>query len=276
MTDDARIAVGLPTHPKTRKLIRRLGPGAGWSLVCLFLWAAQSRHDGNLAGLSDEDIEIAADWSGDPGVLVACLVAVRFLDGSEGARTIHDWAEHNPWAAAKGERIASAKAAASVRWACDPHATRMRPACDADAPITKPQCPPPTPYLHQERKQKPVAPPSAPPTKGQRLPAGWEPPLALRQWAADQFPAVDFPAELEAFRDYWRAKPGANGRKLDWDATLRNWIRRAKPAQRAGPGKPKTVAAYDAIGATIHALTSPALVHDENRFRDSLADPDGA
>jgi hypothetical protein len=29
-----------------------------------------------------------------------------------------------------------------------------------------------------------------------------------------------------AFADYWRAKPGAGGTKLDWDATWRNWCRK--------------------------------------------------
>jgi hypothetical protein len=33
---------------------------------------------------------------------------------------------------------------------------------------------------------------------------------------------------VEKFRDYWRAKPGAGGRKLDWDATWRNWCRNAE------------------------------------------------
>jgi hypothetical protein len=33
--------------------------------------------------------------------------------------------------------------------------------------------------------------------------------------------------ELAKFRDYWPAKPGSAGRKLDWDATWRNWIRKA-------------------------------------------------
>lgn len=37
-------------------------------------------------------------------------------------------------------------------------------------------------------------------------------------------------AELAIFRDYWRAKPGAAGRKTDWDMTWRNWVRKA--AQR--------------------------------------------
>jgi len=32
--------------------------------------------------------------------------------------------------------------------------------------------------------------------------------------------------EAERFRDYWIAKPGKDGVKLDWAATWRNWMRR--------------------------------------------------
>lgn len=105
---DARISTALPSHPKTKKLIRRLGPPGGWALVCLFLWVASNRSDGDLSGMTDEDIELAADWGGAEGALIAELAKVRFLDGEAGTREIHDWAEHNPWAA--GAKMRSQKA----------------------------------------------------------------------------------------------------------------------------------------------------------------------
>ena len=41
-------------------------------------------------------------------------------------------------------------------------------------------------------------------------------------------------AQLAGFCDYWHAKAGAQAVKLDWDATWRNWLRRAsdQPSQR--------------------------------------------
>ncbi|MFP3758069.1 hypothetical protein SB751_29785, partial [Cupriavidus sp. SIMBA_020] len=84
----------MATHPKTKKLVRRLGGDGAWRLVCLFLWCAANRHDGNLTGLSDEDIELAVDWAGGEGELVATLRDVGFLDGDEYCRTLHDWEEH--------------------------------------------------------------------------------------------------------------------------------------------------------------------------------------
>lgn len=38
---------------------------------------------------------------------------------------------------------------------------------------------------------------------------------------------IDPQTEAEKFRDYWRAQPGAKGRKSDWAATWRTWIRNA-------------------------------------------------
>jgi uncharacterized protein YdaU (DUF1376 family) len=38
---------------------------------------------------------------------------------------------------------------------------------------------------------------------------------------------LDEKLELEKFRDYWIAQPGQKGVKTDWDATWRNWVRRA-------------------------------------------------
>lgn len=47
------------------------------------------------------------------------------------------------------------------------------------------------------------------------------------------------------FFDYWIAQPGAKGRKLDWSATWRNWVRNEKLQRvpRASPGVPLDLAA---------------------------------
>lgn len=109
MSNDARVSTGLPGHPKTKKLIRRLGPAAGWSLICLILWARDNRPDGDLSGMSIEDIELAADWTGENDAFVAALNAVRFLDGEAGVYHLHDWEEHQPWAAGSEARSESAR-----------------------------------------------------------------------------------------------------------------------------------------------------------------------
>jgi len=113
---DARISVGLPAHPKTKKLIRRLGEDGAWRLVCLFLWVAQSRPDGDLSGMTGEDIELAADWQGEEGAFIKALIEVGFVDGEEGAYSVHDWEEHNPWAAGSNRRSEVARQNALKKW----------------------------------------------------------------------------------------------------------------------------------------------------------------
>lgn len=85
---DARIAVGLPGHPKTKKLIRRIGTDGAWRLVCLFLWCAANRSDGDLAGMSDDDIELVVDWDGDPRAFIGALRDLGFVEGREHASRI--------------------------------------------------------------------------------------------------------------------------------------------------------------------------------------------
>lgn len=41
-------------------------------------------------------------------------------------------------------------------------------------------------------------------------------------------------AELAKFRDFWAAKTGADATKADWQATWRNWVRRAVETQPQG------------------------------------------
>ena len=48
-----------------------------------------------------------------------------------------------------------------------------------------------------------------------------------------QCPHVDGKTETRQFCDYWHAKPGKDGRKLDWIETWRNWMRTAE--DRQGP-----------------------------------------
>ena len=56
-----------------------------------------------------------------------------------------------------------------------------------------------------------------------RLPSDWQPDLEDRQFAREMgFNPDDVAAR---FRDYWHAKAGQPGTKLDWSATWRNWCR---------------------------------------------------
>lgn len=83
------------------------------------------------------------------------------------------------------------------------------------------------------------APPAEPRKLGTRLPDDWLPTRELVEWARKECPHVDSRRETERFCDYWHAKPGKDGRKLDWGKTWRNWMRTAEDRQgpRERPGK---------------------------------------
>lgn len=81
-------------------------------------------------------------------------------------------------------------------------------------------------------------------SRGTRLPPDWKLPPDWRDWALSHHVITDQQAqtESETFRDYWIARPGSHGSKLDWYATWRNWIRRNYAARAsAAAGGPAPV-----------------------------------
>ncbi|WP_375663813.1 DUF1376 domain-containing protein [Bartonella sp. CL63NXGY] len=76
--------------------------------------------------------------------------------------------------------------------------------------------------------------------RGCRLPADFEPDcdFAIREG----LPPERVKVEIAKFRDYWRSKAGANATKIDWQATWRNWVRKAIEDLQKGKnyGKPST------------------------------------
>ena len=86
-------------------------------------------------------------------------------------------------------------------------------------------------------EEKTVGAPSAKSPRGTALPKDWELPGDWRTWAEGARPDVDVLTVADSFRDYWVAKPGKDGRKADWLATWRNWVRnqRAPTFRKAAP-----------------------------------------
>ena len=93
------------------------------------------------------------------------------------------------------------------------------------------------PRTKREREALPAV--AGRPPAGTRLPDDWIPDVLFA--VSEGFTEFDARTEGEKFRDYWRSQPGARGRKADWQATWRNWIRRAgedkrKPTTHPGSG----------------------------------------
>lgn len=63
------------------------------------------------------------------------------------------------------------------------------------------------------------------------LPADWS------DYCRQKRPELNPQDAWERFRDYWLSVPGAKGRKLDWAATWRNWVRECRAPPGATKGK---------------------------------------
>jgi hypothetical protein len=91
---------------------------------------------------------------------------------------------------------------------------------------------------------------------GTRLPDDFSVTPAMVAWAREHAPHVDGKRETERFCDHWRSKPGKDGRKLDWIATWRNWMRNAEDRQgpRDRPGAAPRASTTDDRVAQAQAL----------------------
>lgn len=73
-------------------------------------------------------------------------------------------------------------------------------------------------------------------SRGTRLPDDWRPSAEETAFCKTERPDLR-PSEVATrFYDYWIAVPGAKGRKADWSATWRNWVRNEAPGKE--PVKP--------------------------------------
>jgi hypothetical protein len=99
-----------------------------------------------------------------------------------------------------------------------------------------------------------------------------------RDWCASARPDLDPGETFADFADYWRAKPGKEGLKLDWLATWRRWVRNqhARPAagsQRSGGPTMRRADGYILTDAEIARQARPGETWDQVRVRLLRARP---
>lgn len=116
---DFRLYADFIDHPKTGLLRDEFGSEGVERLIALWSWVAtpaNKRTRGDLSGMTDRQIEHAAGWRGERGLFARTIVALRWLDGEDGARKVHDWEEHQPWSLGAEARSQKASYAAFMRW----------------------------------------------------------------------------------------------------------------------------------------------------------------
>ncbi len=106
----------------------------------------------------------------------------------------------------------------------DSHGTERDNPSLSPAPSPSPHTPQLSPHPHAQPEHTPRA------RKGHRLPCDWQP-EALTGGLADSienWPPGAIERELARFRDWAASATGQTALKSDWQATWRNWLRRAE------------------------------------------------
>lgn len=261
----------MPDHPKTKKLIRKCGQAGAWNLIRLFLFVAANRPDGDLAGMDDDDIEIAADWQGDEGAFVAALVEVRFLAGELGARAIHDWADHNPWAVGSDRRTDKAKFNALKRHHGEKHAIDSMPAYAAsiglapkkDATSIKSAC-----YVDASSNAAPESSnaPSPSPSQDQEQDQEHPPTPRKRGEGVGSHRKLKAVPAQDRFAEFWQAYP----RKVAKPAAEKAWRRVAGEADAILAGLRRSIGCEQWAKGGGQFIPHPATWLNGRRWEDSI------
>lgn len=164
---DFRVKDDFLDHPKTKKLVRLLGDRAVLCLLRLWGHATRNKWTGELTNMDTDDIEIASNWDDERGLFVQTLLKVGFLDEGQGFYILHDWEDHNGYAAKTGERKEQAQNAAAKRWEgkranaqsanqqCSEHESVLLKDAGSNAPLPLPlpdPLPDPEPLPEPEKK----------------------------------------------------------------------------------------------------------------------------
>lgn len=217
--------------------------------------------------------------------LAEALVTCGLWRRAKGGYRFHDWSDYNPRSVdVKRERDAARERMRNLRakrkGAGQPPKRSGEQQANVRDVFVTPSRPDPTRSSSDEELQD--APPASPgPPKGSkadrgsRLPEDFTVTKAMAEWAREKAPLCGID-DHEAFCDYWRSVPGQKGRKLDWEKTWRNWMRRenerrTRPANARAASRP---APDDRIAAIQALKNSPNAAQPErplNLIKGELA-----
>jgi hypothetical protein len=215
-----------------------------------WLWSAADQHteDGVMPGLSLRQINRKTGVAG----FGEALCAIGWIaDHPEGVRIIK-FEEHNGTSAKK--RAETAKRVALHR------------ASNAGSVTENAQKG--TSALARERERERVREDKkGGDARASRLPTDVVLTDLWREFCKTERPDLDPASTFAMFRDYWTAKPGKEGNKLDWLATWRNWVR--SQHQRPAPGAAQRATQRAAPGATQRPAPRAALLSFKEQDRQA-------
>lgn len=229
----ARLDDGFHDHPKVDGLSLA---AVGLYTLCL-TWAHRHRRTANVPGYIPES-RVRKLAGSKTKRLADELVKAGLWHTDPGGYVIHDFSDYLPKERDPDERREAGRKGARVRWLTDGKADGNLPSDDlandmaSDSSRASARAFPSRPVpSHKESPETS--------SRGGRLPEPFEVTAEMRRWAQEAgYDEASMEHVTAAFCDYWRAAPGAKGRKSDWPATWRNWLRREaeRRPQRGGDG----------------------------------------
>ena len=218
--DWIKMRCDLFTHPKVVRISSALKAdtlrtiGGLMSAWCLF-----DAHsiDGSLDGYTSETLDAHLRWDG----FSAAMISVGWLFDDGTSLSLPDFETHNGESAKRRAQDADRKRKDRKVSASEPDESRTREEKRRED-------------KNKEQEQKNSSP------SGSRLAPDWSLPADWKTWAEQERPELDVLTQAASFADYWHGVAGAKGRKADWLATWRNWIRNSNAGSRprAGPAFP--------------------------------------
>lgn len=300
MNTDFRISVSATSHPKILKLMRRCGDIAFFNLIKLWTFVAQNKPDGDLTGMDVDDIEIAAGWNGECSMFYQALLDLCLLDATEEGLFVHDWRDHNSFAAFAKERSEKAKRAAEARWDANKNiktmpdnarsnASSMRQALPDNARSNAP-IPSPNPNPIPTPKDKDSCPePSAKASEPQQVEQKAKPgnhdqpdlaimtfPLAKKgetfpvtqpdidEWG-ESFPGIDVLLELRHCLQWSRDNPTRRKTRAGIRRHITSWLAKAQDRARA-----PTSASPGQGGQTVRRTASQQYMHEVGELLEAI------
>ena len=223
--------------------------------VCIAVWHAllESAAETNDAGRFDTTARRVAAILGEPVATIDRVLAAFDEIGLKSGNVIAAWRKRqyesdNSTERSHQHRERQRNADATLR-----NADATLRNADASPPETDTET-----DTETEKKVKQERSPS-----GSRLAPDWQPTADLIAFAAKEgFSPDEIARTAEQFRDYWHAVAGAKGRKADWPATWRSWVRRDLDRranggrQGDGPDKRRSAAREDRSRRLANALAS--------------------
>lgn len=227
-----KVRTNLWNDPRVSQLCDSTGSAEATVVGGLYwLWATADEHTetGLMPGLSVSAIDRK---TGIKGFGVA-LVSIGWITEADDGILIARFDEHN--GASAKSRAQTAKRQAKLR---NNGPVTLPASLERDGNVT--EASPREEKRREENKQqgqKAEAPAKqSSDASGSRLPKDWKPSPEDTEYCKTERPDLLPSKVAQNFYDYWTAKAGKDGRKADWSATWRSWVRKEDSKIAGRPG----------------------------------------